>query len=176
MFLVKTINITFIYLLALFIVQSFKKILREDPGEDVPLLDPKWSICPKQDFFWKKIISSTHWPLSWCKILKKFLQLIQSYEDAPFVLDPKWPIFPDKNFSGNPLIKVQKPFVWVIWTIFGYFCLLRILNHCRSYEFGFVCPSVMSIFFSDNRSKDFSDFVYDYGSLWVGWNDSPFSG
>ena len=122
--MVKTINITFIYLLALFIVQSFKKILREDPGEDVPLLDPKWSTCPKQDFFWKKILIlllSTYWPLSWCKILKKFLQLIQSYEDAPFVLDPKWPIFPDKNFSGNPLIKVQKPFVWVILDYFWLF-------------------------------------------------------
>ena len=122
--MVKTINITFIYLSALFIVQSFKKILREDPGEDVPLLDPKWSTCPKQDFFWKKILIlllSTYWPLSWCKILKKFLQLIQSYEDAPFVLDPKWPIFPDKNFSGNPLIKVQKPFVWVILDYFWLF-------------------------------------------------------
>ena len=32
--------------------------------------------------------SCTYWPLSFCKILKKFLGLIQSYEDVPF-LGPK---------------------------------------------------------------------------------------
>ena len=47
-FLVQTIIITFIYLLALFIVQNFKKFSQRIKSyEDVPLLDPKWSICPK---------------------------------------------------------------------------------------------------------------------------------
>ena len=41
-FLVKAINVNFMYLLALFLVQKFKKILREDP---------KWTICPKQELF-----------------------------------------------------------------------------------------------------------------------------
>ena len=54
-FLVQTI-ITFIYLLALFIVQNLKKFLqRIQSYEDVPFLGPKWSICPKQIFFWKII-------------------------------------------------------------------------------------------------------------------------
>ena len=43
-------------------------------------------------FFWYKsllLLSSNYWPFSLCKILNKFLQRIQSYEDASF-LGPKW--------------------------------------------------------------------------------------
>ena len=51
-FLVQTITITFIYLLALFIVHNFKKILLWILSyEDVPFLGPK------QIFFWKIINS-----------------------------------------------------------------------------------------------------------------------
>ena len=39
----------------------------------------------------------TYWPLSFCKIFKKFLGLIQSYEDVPF-LGPKWSICHEQNF------------------------------------------------------------------------------
>ena len=54
------------------------------------------------NIFLKKLIkfSCTYWPLSFCKILKKFLGLIQSYEDVPF-LGPKWPICPEQNFFGT---------------------------------------------------------------------------
>ena len=56
LFLVQTIIITFIYLLALFIVKNFLKFLqRIQSYEDVPFWGPKWSICPKQNFFWKII-------------------------------------------------------------------------------------------------------------------------
>ena len=49
-FLVQTIIINFIYLLALFIVQNLKKFLQQIQSyEDVPFLDPK------QIFFWKII-------------------------------------------------------------------------------------------------------------------------
>ena len=51
-FLVQTIIITFIYLLALFIVQNLKKFLEQiQIYEDAPCLGPKWSICLKQNFF-----------------------------------------------------------------------------------------------------------------------------
>ena len=51
-FLVQTIIITFIYLLALFIVQNFKKILQQIQSyEDVPFLGPKQSIGPKYFIF-----------------------------------------------------------------------------------------------------------------------------
>ena len=104
-FLVQTIIITFIYLLALFTVQNLKKFLqRIQSYEDAPFLGPKWSICPKQIFFGKLLISfsSTYQPLSLCKILKKFFQRIQSYEDAQF-LGPKWPISPNENFFRKPV-------------------------------------------------------------------------
>ena len=56
-FLVQTIIITFIYLLALFIVQNLKKFLQPILSyEDMPFLGPKLSICPKQ-FFLGEIIN-----------------------------------------------------------------------------------------------------------------------
>ena len=92
----KTTNKIFMYLLSPFIVQNFKKVLRADPELwDVPFLGPKWPICP-ENFFWYKpllLLSSTYWPFSLCKILKKFLEPIQSCEmchfwdqNGPFVL------------------------------------------------------------------------------------------
>ena len=57
-------------------------------------------ICPEQNFFWYKpllLFSSTYWPFSLDKILKKFLQWIQNYEDASF-LGPKWSICPKQIF------------------------------------------------------------------------------
>ena len=52
-FLVQTIIITLIYLLALFIVQNLNKFLeRIQSYEDVLFLGPKWSIWHKK-FFWK---------------------------------------------------------------------------------------------------------------------------
>ena len=54
-FLVQNIIITFIYLLALIIVQNLTKFLQQIQSyEDAPFLDPKWSICLKR-FFWKNI-------------------------------------------------------------------------------------------------------------------------
>ena len=46
-----------------------------------------------------------YWPLSLCKILKKFLLRMQSYEDAQF-LGPKWPICPNENFFRKPVYKL----------------------------------------------------------------------
>ena len=87
-----------------------KKILREDQDDDAPFLDPKWSIWPIQEFFWKKslILSSTYCPLSWCKNFLKILQLIQSYEDAPFFLNPKWSICRNKNLFRKATNKSSK--------------------------------------------------------------------
>ena len=89
--LVQTIIITFIYLLALFIVQNLKKLLLWIQSyEDAPFLGPKQSICPRQFFLenYLILISSTYQSLSLGKILKKIFQRIQSFEDAQF-LGPK---------------------------------------------------------------------------------------
>ena len=99
------ITVTFIHLLALFIVQNLKTFLQRIQNyDDAPFLGLKWSIFPKQFFFGKLLLSfsSTYQPLSLCKILKKFFQRIQSYEDAQF-LGPKWPISPDENFFRKPV-------------------------------------------------------------------------
>ena len=83
---VQNIIITFIYLLALFIVLNFKKIWqRIQSYENAPFLGPKWSICP--NFFWK-IIDIVPIYLSAPFIVqnfKKFYQRIQSYEDSQFL-------------------------------------------------------------------------------------------
>ena len=58
---------------------------------------------PQMKFFFKKQLlkfSCTHSPLSFCKILKQFLEPIQSYEDKPF-LGQKWPICPEQIFFGT---------------------------------------------------------------------------
>ena len=55
-FLVQTIIITFIYLLALFTVQNLKKFLQQIQSyQDVPFLGPKWPIC--SNFFFLKNIN-----------------------------------------------------------------------------------------------------------------------
>ena len=103
-FLVQTIIITFIYLLDLFIVPNFKKFLqRIQSYDDVPFLGPKWSICPKQFFFWKLLTSfPSISPFHCAKFrITKTIQRIQSYEDMQF-LGPKWAICPNENVFRKP--------------------------------------------------------------------------
>ena len=53
-FLVQTIIITFIYLLALFIVQNFQKTLRANPESwGCAIFGPKMAHLPKKEFFRK---------------------------------------------------------------------------------------------------------------------------
>ena len=57
---------------------------------------------PQKIFFLKKLLisfSSTYWPLSFCKIIKKFLEPIQSY-DVPFS-GPKYPNLSRTKFFGT---------------------------------------------------------------------------
>ena len=61
---------------------------------------------PQMNFFLEKQLikfSCTYWPLSFCKILKKFLGPIQSYEDVPFS-GPKWSICSEQNFLVQTII------------------------------------------------------------------------
>ena len=58
---------------------------------------------PEMNFFLQKQLmkfSSTYWPLSFCKILKKFLGPIQSYEDVHF-LAQNGPFVMNKTFLGT---------------------------------------------------------------------------
>ena len=83
------------YLLAPFILQKFKKILRADSK----FLGPKWHICPEQIFLVQIIIITFIYLLALFteQNFKKLFQQIQSYEDVQF-LDPKRPISPNEIF------------------------------------------------------------------------------
>ena len=78
-FLVKTINITFIYLLVLFIVQNLKKTLGADPE--------LWGCT----IFWPKMIHLLHLPQTRI-FLEKIIKIIFIYLLAPFIL---------QNFKKN---------------------------------------------------------------------------
>ena len=100
---------TFIYLLPLFIVQNLwrnsyseSRVMKMPHFSAQNGLFASFSLPPpvppptqkkKKEIEKKSLISfsSNYWPLSLCKVSKKFLQRIQSYADASF-LDPKWPI------------------------------------------------------------------------------------
>ena len=114
-FLVKTIIITFIYLLAFFIVQKFFKNLTEDLELwrcAIHFWAQNGPFAPNNFFFWKKSLrsfSSSYWPLSLCKVLKNFLQRIQIYEDGPFWAH-NGPFAQMKTFSAKLLISLV-PFI-----------------------------------------------------------------
>ena len=93
-----TTNKIYMYLLASFILQNFKKILRAD----VPFWGPKWSICPPKGFFGTNHYYYFHLPIGrfHCTKYKKFLLWIQNYENAPF-WGPIWSICPKQNFFGE---------------------------------------------------------------------------
>ena len=60
----KTTNKIFMYLLAPFILQNFKKILRANPELwDVPFLGTKWPIFPEQNFFGTNHYHYFHLPI-----------------------------------------------------------------------------------------------------------------
>ena len=96
------------YLLAPFILQNFKKILRADPELwGCAIFGPKMAHLSWTNFFWYKpllLLSSTYWPFPLCKTFKKFLQRIESYGDASF-LGPKWFICPKQFFFEKKLLK-----------------------------------------------------------------------
>ena len=74
----------------LWFCKILKKILRADPELwGCAIFGPKMAHLPWAKFFWYKplllLLLSTYWPFLLCKILKKFLERIQSYEDAPFL-------------------------------------------------------------------------------------------
>ena len=103
-FLVQTIIVTFIYLLALFIVQNLQKfLLHSCRGSRVMRMHHFWAqngpSAPNNFFFGKLLtsLSPSYYPLSLDKILKKFFLRIQGYKDVQF-LGPKLPISPNDNF------------------------------------------------------------------------------
>ena len=73
------------YLLAPFIPQNFKRILRADPElSESAIFGHKMADLSWTNFFWYKpllLLSSSCWTFSLSKIYKNFLQPIQIFED-----------------------------------------------------------------------------------------------
>ena len=93
-FLVQTIIITFVYLLALFIVQNLKKILTVNPELWRCLIfGPKMVHLPQ--FFFKKIINIIFIYLSAPFILQKKLKILKAKPDlwGRAIFGPKRPQF-----------------------------------------------------------------------------------
>ena len=65
--------------------------------------------APNKNFLGKIFIIIFIDPFHCAEFWKKFLQWIQSYEDAPF-FGPKWPIYPNDIFFRNLLINLV-PFI-----------------------------------------------------------------
>ena len=110
--LVQTIIITFIYLLALFIVQNLKKFLQQIQSyEDAPFLGPKWSICPKQIFFWK-IINITLIYLLAPFILTNFIKILPAGPDLwCAIFGPKMAHFSKLEFFQENLLMSLVSFI-----------------------------------------------------------------
>ena len=105
-FLVQTIVVSLIYLLVLFIVQNFKKFLQQiQRYDDASFLCPKWTICPKQCFFGKLLLSlsSTYQPLSLCKFEKKVRPAYPEFSGCA-IFRPKTATFPQMRiFFRRPV-------------------------------------------------------------------------
>ena len=108
---------------------------------------------------------------------KKILTANPELWGCPICFGPKMTHFPRQEFLGKPINKSSKTLC------LGHFGLFLVIFACWGFwttagpmNSGLSVRPLCPFFFSDNCSKDFSDFVYDYGSLWVGWSDSPFSG
>ena len=86
LFSVQTIIITFIYQLALFIVQNFKKILQWIQSyEDAPFLGTKWFIY--SNFFF----------------LEKIINIILIYPSAPFIVQN----LKNNSYNGSRVMRMR---------------------------------------------------------------------
>ena len=107
---------------------------------------------PQMKFFFKKQLlkfSCTHSPLSFCKILKQFLEPIQSYEDKPF-LGQKWPICPEQNFFGTNYYYFYPPIGPFHCAKFKKNFLQRILSYEVVPFWGPKWPICLKNFFGEN--------------------------
>ena len=110
-FLVQTIIITFIYLLALFIVPNLQQILMADLKLWGCSIFGSKMIHLFQTIFFRTLISflSNYQPLSWCKISKRSFQCIQRYHVQ--FLGIQWPICPNEIFFLENLLMNLVPFI-----------------------------------------------------------------
>ena len=153
------------YLLTPFILQNFLKILRADPELcGCVIFRPKMAHFSRTKSFLNKpllLLSSPYCSFSLCKIFKKFLQQIQSYEDTSFSRR-KWFIHPKQFLFWKKLLMLFSATYWPLsWCkIFNKF-----LEPIQSYE---AVPFFGQIYSNWSWEKFFSTDHYHYFHLPVG--------
>ena len=153
------------YLLTPFILQNFLKILRADPELcGCVIFRPKMAHFSRTKSFLNKpllVLSSPYCSFSLCKIFKKFLQQIQSYEDTSFSRR-KWFIHPKQFLFWKKLLMLFSATYWPLslCKIFNKF-----LEPIQSYE---AVPFFGQIYSNWSWEKFFSTDHYHYFHLPVG--------
>ena len=153
------------YLLTPFILQNFLKILRADPELcGCVIFRPKMAHFSRTKSFLNKpllLLSSPYCSFSLCKIFKKFLQQIQSYEDTSFSRQ-KWFIHPKQFLFWKKLLML---FSATYWPLSLCKIFKKFLEPIQSYE---AVPFFGQIYSNWSWEKFFSTDHYHYFHLPVG--------
>ena len=153
------------YLLTPFILQNFLKIVRADPELcGCVIFRPKMAHFSRTKSFLNKpllLLSSPYCSFSLCKIFKKFLQQIQSYEDTSFSRR-KWFIHPKQFLFWKKLLML---FSATYWPLSLCKIFKKFLEPIQSYE---AVPFFGQIYSNWSWEKFFSTDHYHYFHLPVG--------
>ena len=153
------------YLLTPFILQNFLKIVRADPELcGCVIFRPKMAHFSRTKSFLNKpllLLSSPYCSFSLCKIFKKFLQQIQSYEDTPSSRQ-KWFIHPKQFLFWKKLLML---FSATYWPLSLCKIFKKFLEPIKSYE---AVPFFGQIYSNWSWEKCFSTDHYHYFHLPVG--------
>ena len=153
------------YLLTPFILQNFLKIVRADPELcGCVIFRPKMAHFSRTKSFLNKpllLLSSPYCSFSLCKIFKKFLQQIQSYEDTSFSRR-KWFIHPKQFLFWKKLLML---FSATYWPLSLCKIFKKFLEPIQSYE---AVPFFGQIYSNWSWEKCFSTDHYHYFHLPVG--------
>ena len=153
------------YLLTPFILQNFLKIVRADPELcGCVIFKPKMAHFSRTKSFLNKpllLLSSPYCSFSLCKIFKKFLQQIQSYEDTSFSRR-KWFIHPKQFLFWKKLLML---FSATYWPLSLCKIFKKFLEPIQSYE---AVPFFGQIYSNWSWEKCFSTDHYYYFHLPVG--------
>ena len=170
-FLVQTIIITFIYLLALFIVQNLKKFFqRIQSYEDVQFLGPKWPIFPNENFF-KKTVNE---PCSLTDFLKKTLIWANRY--IPKIKKVRY-------YSINEILTIkeywnligQEQFLVITWEPdFSQACSFRrmLINH-KNFRFTQIPDKTNGMIFLKSPKTLFLDHFWLFLVFFDRWRFFP---
>ena len=153
------------YLLTPFILQNFLKIVRADPELcGCVIFRPKMAHFSRTKSFLNKpllLLSSPYCSFSLCKIFKKFLQQIQSYEDTSFSRR-KWFIHPKQFLFWKKLLML---FSATYWPLSLCKIFKKFLEPIQSYE---AVSFFGQIYSNWSWEKCFSTDHYHYFHLPVG--------